>query len=89
MVMLEIKICLPASLRRQTAYNKLSIKAPDVPLLNDLTFPLVPVKYCKQPPGALESVKKQKYLDPLYPSSINCWFIKPLSPLHSGLRIEW
>ena len=63
MVMLEIKKIvglLPASLRIQTLYNKLSMSAPVVPKLKDWKFPLVPVKYCKQPPGALESVKKNK-----------------------------
>ena len=49
---------LPASLRIQTLYNKSSRRAPAVPEFNDRMFPLVPVKYCKQPPGALESEKK-------------------------------
>ena len=51
---------LPASLRIQTLYNKLSMSAPVVPKLKDWKFPLAPVKYCKQPPGALEIVKKNK-----------------------------
>ena len=62
--MLEIKKIvglIPASLRIQTLYNKLSIMPLVVlPKLKDLIFPLIPVKYCKQPPGALESVKKDK-----------------------------